>query len=439
MGKRLAIIVRIGLILLAIISCFYLYQHQYFYTTFLVFVLILLLSLELFTYLNTIFEFYNRTILAILNNDFSADFKNKKDQKFYKNLFALYQKSKADQKEKIIQDTIYTSILNTIDTGILILEKQENDWSILLLNNYFSSHFKSPKVSKWIYLKNHIPSLCELIEEHQFTDIKTTLQIRVAKQDTQTFILQTAKSKIYDREYYVVLLDSIQKVIEKKEKEAWINLMKVISHELLNSLTPIHSLSQNLQEITQQEKLSKEDVEDIRESITTIANRTNHLQQFVENYRKLSSLPKPDKTKVSLEEVLKNCLQIMQPLFKKEAISVENTIGFNRVISADKQQLEQVFINLFTNSIYALEDKENKRLIISGEVKEKRLFVYITDTGKGIEKEIEYKVFLPFFTTRKEGAGIGLTLSKNIIEAHGGYLTFESNENFTKFTVCLFE
>lgn len=86
-----------------------------------------------------------------------------------------------------------------------------------------------------------------------------------------------------------------------------------------------------------------------------------------------------------------------------------------------------------------MEDKEIKEITISAEVKEKRIYLIITDTGTGIEAEIEDKIFLPFFTTRKDGAGIGLTLSKNIIEAHGGYLAFENGENQTKFTVCLLE
>jgi signal transduction histidine kinase len=129
----------------------------------------------------------------------------------------------------------------------------------------------------------------------------------------------------------------------------------------------------------------------------------------------------------------------MQPLFKKEAISVKNTIDFSRWILVDKNQMEQVIINLLTNSMYALEAKETKEITLSAEVKEKRIYLIITDTGTGIDSEIEDKIFLPFFTTRKDGAGIGLTLSKNIIEAHGGYLAFENGENQTKFTVCLLE
>lgn len=439
MIKQFAIFIRLFFVLIGLAGSFFLFQNHYHYTALLVFIVAFGLFLELLSFINSIFEFYDKTILSILNKDFSADFKTKKHQQFYANLFVLYDQLKANQKEQISKDTVYQSIFNTIETGVLILEKKDSDWDITLINDYFSHHFKTPKVSKWHYLNQYIPALCQIIEEHDFSDFKTPLQIRVEKQDYQTFILQTAKSKIYDKDYYIVLLDSIQKVIEKKEKEAWINLMKVISHELMNSLTPIHALAQNLQETTQQDSLSAEDLSDIKESIDTITNRTRHLQQFVENYRKLAALPSSKKEKTALQELLKNSLQIMQPLLKKEQIFVVNEIGFDRWISVDKQQLEQVLINLLTNSIYALADKTNKQITLSGEVKDKRLFVYITDTGKGIEKEIVDKIFLPFFTTRKEGAGIGLTLSKNIIEAHGGYLTFESDETQTRFTICLFK
>jgi two-component system nitrogen regulation sensor histidine kinase NtrY len=118
---------------------------------------------------------------------------------------------------------------------------------------------------------------------------------------------------------------------------------------------------------------------------------------------------------------------------------VKNNIHFNRWILVDPNQMEQVFINLLTNSLFALAEKENKKISISAELKEKRLYLIITDNGTGIETEIEDKILLPFFTTRTGGAGIGLTLSKNIIEAHGGYLAFKSDEDSTKFMVCLVE
>ena len=307
------------------------------------------------------------------------------------------------------------------------------------MNEYFSKHFTVPKVSKWSYLRNQLPSLCGIIEEQNFEEIKTSLQIRVNNQDTQTFVMQSSRSKTFNQDYYIVLLDSIQKVVEKTEKEAWVNLMKVISHELLNSLTPIRSLSQNLQELVHQESLSQEDLEDMKQSVFTMLNRSDHLQKFVESYRKLAMLPTPKKERVELSQLIETTLQLMAPLFKQEKIEVSNTIAFNRWLTIDKNQMEQVLINLLTNSIYALSDQVEKQIIIAAEVKEKRIFITITDTGIGIDTEIEDKVFLPFFTTRKEGAGIGLTLSKSIVEAHGGYLAFQNENDTTCFVICLVE
>jgi signal transduction histidine kinase len=213
--------------------------------------------------------------------------------------------------------------------------------------------------------------------------------------------------------------------------------MKVISHELLNSINPIWSLSQNLQDLVQQETISSEDLDDMKSSVATMLRRSDHLQQFVQSYRKLAMLPSPKKGKIELSKLIENSFQIMSPIFKQEQIEVLNTITFDRRLNIDPQQMEQILINLLTNCIYTLKETLNKQIIISAEVKEKRTFIMITDTGKGIEKEIENKIFLPFFTTRKEGAGIGLTLSKSIVEAHGGYLAYRNDDGKMTFVICL--
>lgn len=431
--------IRLIVIVLSVGISFYFLKKGLIYTTVFAFFIIISLFIELYFYIKNAFMLYDKTIQAILHNDFSADFSKHKSFKNYTSLFKLYDNLKHKQNDQITKDIIYSSILNNIETGILILQKEENDWAIFLMNDYFSKHFTVPKVSKWKYLKNQLPALCEIIEEQDFQEIKTSLEIRVNQQDTQTFVLQTSRSEIYHQDYFIVLLESIQNVVEKKEKEAWINLMKVISHELLNSITPIRSLSQNLQGLVQQETISPEDLDDIKSSVATMLRRSDHLQQFVESYRKLAMLPSPKKEKVALLQLMENSLQIMNPLFKKEKIEIINTISFNRWLEIDKNQMEQVLINLLTNSIYALSDSEIKQITIAAEVKEKRIFITITDTGNGIDTTIEDKIFLPFFTTRKEGAGIGLTLSKNIIESHGGYLAFKKDEEKTSFVICLME
>lgn len=415
----------------------FLFQKGLVFATVFGLLILFLLMIEMYLYVKNAFLLYDRTIASILQNDFTSDFSKHKSYQNYSNLFKLYETLKSKQKEQVSKDIVYRSILNNIETGILILQKDGTDWNIFLMNEYFSEHFAVPKVSKWHYLKNQLPSLCKIIEEQDFKEIKTALEIRVNQQDTQTFAMQTSRSEIYNQDYFIVLLDSIQNVIEKKEKEAWINLMKVISHELLNSITPIRSLSQNLQDLVQQETISAEDLDDMKTSVVTMLRRSDHLQQFVESYRKLAMLPSPKKEKMELSKLIENSFQIMAPIFKQEQIEVVNTIAFDRRLLVDPQQMEQVLINLLTNCIYTLKDTLEKQIIISAEVKEKRTFIRITDTGKGIEKEIENKIFLPFFTTRKEGAGIGLTLSKSIVEAHGGYLAYRNDDAKTTFVICL--
>lgn len=129
----------------------------------------------------------------------------------------------------------------------------------------------------------------------------------------------------------------------------------------------------------------------------------------------------------------------MNPLLKKNNIEVLNAVTQNYLINVDSQQIEQVLINLLTNSINALENSGLKQISILAEAKNNRIFIKVSDSGKGVEKEIEDKIFLPFFTTRPEGAGIGLTLSKNIVEAHGGYISQKSENGKTTFEISLIE
>lgn len=407
------------------------------YNAILVSVFVLIFLFEMYFFVKNQLLFYDKTINSILHNDFSAHFpeENKKDN--FNSLYLLYETLKEQKQDQTSKELIYRSILNSIDTAALILEKENDTWSIFIMNDCFSNLFKVPKVSHWKYLKNYIPGLCEEIEKIGFAEVKTAISIKIEDQDLQTFMLQTSHTQTYHKEYFIILLDSIQRVIEKKEKEAWINLMKIISHELMNSLTPIRALSQNLLHIVDQEELEEDDFEDIKSSISTIINRSDHLQFFVENYRKLAMLPTPNKQMTPINALFEDCLRIMSPILKEEKIELINEIHSSRSISIDKNQMEQVIINLITNSIHALKEKEEKKLIVSSYTENNRFFIVISDNGKGVDAEIRDKVFLPFFTTRKDGAGIGLTLSKNIIEAHGGYLSYQTDEDQTSFVICL--
>lgn len=432
-----ALFVRVLFVMILFFVCVFLIYKMFYYNALLVGFFAFIFLAEMYIYVKNELQFYDRTLLSILQNDFSTNFpeENKKDN--FKSLYLLYENLKVQQQEQTSKEMIYRSLLNNIDTAALILEKENEDWDIFLMNDCFSDLFKVPKVSHWKYLKNYLPSLCNEIEKTEFSELKSAISIKIEEQDLQTFMLQTSKTQTYNKEYYIILLDSIQRVIEKKEKEAWINLMKIISHELMNSLTPIRALSQNLLHIVDQESLEEDDFDDIKSSISTIINRSDHLQVFVENYRKLAMLPTPTKQMTPINSLFEDCLRIMSPILKAENIELINDIHSSRSIMIDKNQMEQVIINLITNSVYALKEKNEKKMYLSSYTENNRFFISISDNGKGIDPEIQDKIFLPFFTTRKDGAGIGLTLSKNIIEAHGGYLSYQTDEDKTSFVICL--
>jgi nitrogen fixation/metabolism regulation signal transduction histidine kinase len=432
-----ALFVRVLFVMTLFFFCVFLIYKMFYYNALLIGFFAVVMLFEIYFYIKNKLMFYDRTLLSILKNDFSTNFseENKKDS--FETLYLLYDALKVQQQEQTSKEIVYQSILNNIETGVLILEKNNEEWNIFLMNDWFSNLFKVPKVSHWKYLKNYLPSFCNEIEKTDFSELKSAISMKIEEQDLQTFILQTSLTKTYNKEYFIILLDSIQRVIEKKEKEAWINLMKIISHELMNSLTPIRALSQNLLQIVDQEKLEEDDFDDIKSSISTIINRSDHLQFFVENYRKLAMLPTPTKEMTPINALFEDCLRIMNPILKAENIELVNEINSSRSILIDKNQMEQVIINLITNSIYALKEKREKKMFLSSYTENNRFFITISDNGKGIDSEIRDKVFLPFFTTRKDGAGIGLTLSKNIIEAHGGYLSYQTDEDKTSFVICL--
>ncbi|MFB9109151.1 sensor histidine kinase [Flavobacterium gyeonganense] len=432
-----ALFVRVLFVMILFLFSVFLIYKMFYYNAILVGLFAIVMLFEMYSFVKNQLLFYDRTLLSILQNDFSTNFPEEHKKDNFKSLYLLYDTLKIQQQEQTSKELVYKSILNSIDTGALILEKENEEWNIFLMNDCFSDLFKVPKVSHWKYLKNYLPSLCNEIEKSDFAELKSVISIKIEEQDLQTFILQTSLTKTYNKEYFIILIDSIQRVIEKKEKEAWINLMKIISHELMNSLTPIRALSQNLLQIVDQEKLEEDDFDDIKSSISTIINRSDHLQVFVENYRKLAMLPTPAKEMTPINTLFEDCIRIMSPILKAGNIELINDTHSSRSVLIDKNQMEQVIINLITNSVYALEEKTEKKILISSFTENNRFFITISDNGKGIDQEIQDKVFLPFFTTRKDGAGIGLTLSKNIIEAHGGYLSYQTGEDKTTFVICL--
>ena len=291
-----------------------------------------------------------------------------------------------------------------------------------------------PKYNDWEFYKEKSPNFYDLIESTNYRDSQEFIDISVKESSKQSFSIRTTRIESPDQIFCVVSLESVQKIIDKKEKLAWNNLMKVISHELLNTLTPVNSLIQNLEYLAQQDEFNKDDQDEMKGSLLIINSKSQQLLHFIDSYRQVAELPKPKKTLFNLKTTIENVLQIFGSEFKSKNIKTFLNIS-DINLNADEKMVERVLVNLLTNSMHALSHSEKKEISIETQYLNNRTVIKIQDSGEGINDKIQDKIFLPFFTTRQNGSGIGLTLAKSIMEAHNGYIVYRNLEGGSVFEV----
>jgi signal transduction histidine kinase len=215
--------------------------------------------------------------------------------------------------------------------------------------------------------------------------------------------------------------------------------MNVMSHEIINTITPISSLAGNLGSLLEDDEMDDDTKKELKKGLTIIKKRSHHLTSFVNSYRQLAELPSPNKEKISLTKTIQNTLSLFQQQFKENNIKINFKTSERQQINADKKQIEQVVINLISNCLYALKGVKKPEIEIIITNKNNRIQVTISDNGIGISKEIKRNIFVPYFTTRKNGSGIGLALAKSIMEAHQGNISFISEEGKTSFILNFFD
>ena len=374
-----------------------------------------------------------KLILAIQKKDFSLFPKNDENS-LVNNAVKLYYQSKEEHLAQSSYKLLYEEILNHLEIGMMILSEKNKIWEVFFVNPIFLEILQVPKYNSWNLYENKTPNFYQIIEQTNYENSQEFFDISINENVKQSYSLRTKKVQNAKHRFCIISLESVQKIIEQKEKLAWNNLMKVISHELLNTLTPVNSLIQNLEYIANQEIIEKEDQQDMKESLMIINSKSKQLLNFVDDYRQVAELPKPIFKTISLKNIVDSALDFLKPEFEKNEIKVINHLE-NHKIYADEKMIERCLINLYLNALYAV--SENVEKIIKTEIKiqNKRIIVSVEDNGSGIPKEIQDKIFLPFFTTRSGGSGIGLTLSKSIIEAHKGYLSYKSLEKGSRFEI----
>jgi len=257
--------------------------------------------------------------------------------------------------------------------------------------------------------------------------------------------LQATELRIRGNTVKLVTLQNIQTELQKQELEAWQNLTRVLRHEIMNSITPISSLTSTLREILEQDLIKKEDnyelktegAEDLREGLNTIESRSKGLIKFIDAYREYTSLPQPKIKNIRVKDLIEKVAQLLKPEFKKTSIQFSYQSDSEYLtIQADEEMIEQVLINLIKNAIEALENLPNAKIELTGTYNDNAVIIEVSDNGPGIIPEAIERIFIPFFTTKKSGSGIGLALSRQIMQMHNGSLTVKSEPDVkTTFTL----
>ena len=258
--------------------------------------------------------------------------------------------------------------------------------------------------------------------------------------------LYATEFKLSGQKYSLVSIQNIHSELEEKELEAWQKLIRVLTHEIMNSLTPIVSLASTLNELIHEsyqnqnikEELHPEYVKDIDQALNTIKKRSEGLLHFVNAYRNLTLIPKPKFQIFSIKDLFFRVEKLMEQNLKNKAINFETKVEPESLeLTGDPELIEQVLINLLLNSLQAVKEVKNSWIKLEAYLDERgRIIIQVKDNGPGIpEKNIE-KVFIPFFSTKEGGSGIGLSLSRQIMRLHNGTIGVHSKQNVeTVFTL----
>ncbi|MBB6269826.1 nitrogen fixation/metabolism regulation signal transduction histidine kinase [Pedobacter cryoconitis] len=394
---------------------------------------ILIISIfSLYNYINQIRADIKRFILAVKTRDHTLNFRNKSTKGSFPDLYESFDEIIRTHKDiQLEQDAMFQlirTILQQVPVGVIVLKDNTNpdQAEISFFNEAAAALLKVPSYKYWHRLKEHLPIFTTEIESIQKGG-KRFLELKIQEKLIQ-LSTEVIPINLYSTNYRIISFQNIKDEIEQKEIEAWNRLIGVISHEILNSITPISSLSDTVNSmVSNKDALNKEELEDLKPAIQAIKRRSLGLLDFVKDYRLIAELPTPELESHSIGDILQHIQVLMQPF--AAAKNVKLSIGQTSskiTVSVDLKLVEQAMINLITNSIHALEEADQPEIEIDYRLEQNKLFIDVSDNGKGIEPELAEKIFVPFFTTRKNGSGIGLTITRNIMKMHYGSLEVSS-------------
>jgi two-component system nitrogen regulation sensor histidine kinase NtrY len=427
----LRVIVLIGLIA-GLAWC--LFETSYVVVPFLLFASVVIATRDLIRYVDKTNREFADFLTAIKNSDFSRlNTSDKRGPSFTRLREAQNKIVDEFQRIRIEREAHYFFLQNVVEhikTAIIALDHQGG---IVLMNGSARQLLDVPYLKNISALKASHPDLHDTItnlppgNQPWFELERPEGKLRMS--------LRASHFSINGNRHKLISLTNIESELDFTELQAWEKLIHVLTHEIMNSMTPISSLSSLLR--TKAAGLAGkqgDDVNDIAEGLQVIEKRSYGLMNFVNNYKTLTAIPKPDLKTVAVEAVFKRIKVLRQEVLVAQGVQLVLVLKSNDLfIHADPDLLEQILLNLVNNSADACGGVPQPVIELSAQASDHKVIISVTDNGSGIDRSHLDKIFIPFFTTKKTGSGIGLSLSKQIMRLHRGNLLVSSAPGKTEF------
>ena len=379
---------------------------------------------------------------AIKNEDFTLRFPEKLSVKSMEELnHSLNMLNSMIQDihlKKQAQEQYYQEILRQADIGIFTVNEKGH---ILYANPTVQNLLNYRPLNHIKQLKQIDPILYGLFESLE--PFQSTLYSLGNERGKKELTLKCTPITIEGKKLLLVIVHDIQKELDDKETDSWVKLIRVLTHEIMNTITPITSISESIlkyfkkgNQLSTPEEFGEIQIKNSAKGLEVIKEQGNDLMSFVQSYRTFLSVPEPDRELIPAKKILEKVRLLIQEYTNVHNITLEVICEPEDLeLYIDEKQLTQILLNLGKNAQQAIEEQDEGSIIIKAGIdQQEKKYITVTDNGPGISPELLDEIFVPFFTTKNTGTGIGLSLSKQIMRLHGGSIRVISNE-MTAFTL----
>lgn len=444
-SKKFYIIILLRIVLI-LLNCFsivpFITKEEKLFTIISLFILLIIQIIFLINYINK----FNKDIVyffsALKTNDASFAFHDKAfpyiTESLRKDIEHLKNQTFKITQSKEIQESYLKTLVESAQTGIITFN---SNGKVDVINTHAKELLQIKQISNINSLQNLYPTFYQFIKNASAGNEK---MININKNKKSIPIaIRVTEFKQKSNQLKLISFQNIESELNEKELLSWHKLIRVLNHEINNSIAPISSLAESLKVLyykdhktITKEEISEDIIEKTSEGLNLITKRSEGLMQFVNNYKEIASLKKIDCETIKIAELFYNIELLLKNKLKEKNINLEiNIKPFDLELNADKKCIEQICINLVKNSIEAIE-LNNGKIKLSAFHQSDKIILRIEDNGKGIPPDLIDQVFVPFFTTKQKGSGIGLSLARQIMRLHGGNISVTSEPNIkTVFTL----